>query len=64
MIRSVPATGSKAKSLAQQNTDFTAEGAPPPDTLPIAAQKTRQAASRGPAGVRTAQAAARVRKHE
>ena len=33
MLRTPPAPAIKAKSIEQQNTDFTAEGSPPPGTV-------------------------------
>ncbi len=33
MLRTPPAPAVKAKSIEQQNTDFTAEGSPPPGTV-------------------------------
>jgi hypothetical protein len=50
-----PARIPKAKSLAQQNTDFTSEGAPPPGQVAgtgvIAKPSLRHAPSRTPAGI-------------
>jgi hypothetical protein len=55
MKRSVPAAAGKAKSLPQQNTDFTAEGSPPPGQVSglagIKAPGTRHAKSRTPDGI-------------
>lgn len=54
-----PARMPKAKSLAQQNTDFTSEGSPPPGQVagtgaiakPSAKPSLRHAPSRTPAGI-------------
>jgi hypothetical protein len=55
MKRSAPPRAPGPKSLAQQNTDFTAEGSPPPGrvagTGAAAALPLRHAASRTPAGI-------------
>jgi hypothetical protein len=55
MIRLPRTHAAKAKNLAQQNSDFTAEGSPPPGkvdvSLPVTADKTTKAASRVPASL-------------
>ena len=53
MIRLAPPRAPKVKNLAQQKSDFTSEGSPPPgkvDTsVPVTADKTTKAVSRAPA---------------
>lgn len=53
MIRSATGRAPKVKSLAQQNTDFTAEGSPPPGqvgtTVPVAAEATATSLTSAPA---------------
>jgi hypothetical protein len=53
MIRSATGRAPKVKSLAQQNTDFTAEGSPPPgqvaSTVPVTAEATGTSLPRAPA---------------
>ncbi len=53
MIRPVLTLPPKAKTLAQQNTDFTAEGSPPPGkvgmSIPDTAHEFVKAVSRAPA---------------
>lgn len=53
MKRPISASTVKPKSLAQQNTDFTSEGAPPPGRVAGvgAAAPATQAASRTPANI-------------
>jgi len=59
MKRPAPARPAEPKSLAQQNTDFTAEGSPPPGRVAgsgvAGALPQRHAASRTPAGIPGAQ---------
>ena len=58
MIRPVLTLPPKAKTLAQQNTDFTAEGAPPPGKvgmdIPETAHESVKVVSRAPTIVRGA----------
>jgi hypothetical protein len=53
MTRPAPHRGTKARTLAQQQTDFTAEGAPPPGkvatSVPVTGGKTARPVSRPPA---------------
>ena len=53
MIRLARTRVTKGKNLAQQNTDFTSEGSPPPGKVdiapPVTADKTTKAAVRAPA---------------
>jgi len=66
MIRLARTRAPKVKNLAQQNTDFTAEGSPPPGkvaaTVPVTADKSATAVSSAPATVFDAQARTLSRK--
>jgi hypothetical protein len=58
MIRSVTGRAPKVMSLAQQNTEFTAEGSPPPGqvgtTVPVTAEATATSLPSAPAVRRSA----------